>query len=82
MNATNQTEAAALRERVELDGVPLLVEFDYSPGEKRSWDSPGEPECLDILSVTVPGSDVDLIPLLSNQQIDHIEAALKAGEEA
>lgn len=67
---------------VEIDGVKLAVQYEFSRGEKGGWDSPGEPASLDILSVTVPGSDVDLIGLLNNRQVDSIEEQLAMEEAA
>lgn len=44
---------------VEVNGVKLEVIGNYWPGEDASWDSPGEPESVEIESVlTEKGDDI------------------------
>lgn len=36
----------------------MVVEFDYQPSERQTWDHPGCDESIDITSVTINGVDV------------------------
>lgn len=48
-----------LRVTIEVGGVKLEVTGNYWPGEAESWDSPGEPESVEIESVlTEKGDDI------------------------
>lgn len=54
-------------------GVILTVGGYYTPEEPASPDSPGVPESFEVAEVYVPGSRMDIIELLSADQIDEIE---------
>ena len=48
-----------LHVKIEVNGVKLEVIGTYWPGEDASWDSPGEPESVEIESVlTEKGDDI------------------------
>ena len=59
---------------VEVGGVKLEVIGNYWPGEAASWDSPGEPESIEIESVmTEKGDDIGGLLGFSNELASHIE---------
>lgn len=43
---------------VDVLNVDLECEFDYQPGEPQTWDDPGCPPEIDLLSVTLDGHEV------------------------
>ena len=40
------------------DGGDLVIEFDYEPAEPQTWDDPGCPESVDIVSVMAGQIDI------------------------
>lgn len=60
----------------------LVVEFDYQPAERQTWDYPGCAESIDITAITINGIDVfDLVESLRGlKKIE--EAALEAYRES
>lgn len=43
--------------------IPLIVEFDYQPYERPTWDDPGCKEDVDLLAVKAGNVDIiDLLP--------------------
>lgn len=42
----------------------MVVEFDYQPAERQTWEHPGCDESIDITSVTING--VDVCELITN----------------
>ena len=40
-----------------LTGVRLVVDYDYIPGTPRTWNYPGDPEEVEIHSVTMTLGD-------------------------
>lgn len=69
-----------LRVTIEVGGVKLEVTGNYWPGEAESWDSPGEPESVEIESVlTEKGDDIGGLLGFSNELASTVEeAAMKA----
>lgn len=68
---------------VEVNGVKLEVIGNYWPGEDTSWDSPGEPESVEIEQIlTENGDDIGgMVDYFEDLQ-EHVEqAALEAHKE-
>lgn len=59
-------------------GIPMDVEYDYSPGESAvKWGDfphPGYPASASLLSVKVGG--VDIMEMLDDEQTQRIESAV------
>lgn len=55
---------------VVIDGVSLDVEYDYTPEIKGGWEEEPVPEELDITSIKLQDSDVDLNDLLQTKAVD------------
>ena len=68
---------------IEVSGLRLEVVGNYWPGEAASWDSPGEPESVEIDEVlTAEGTDIgSLIADNSDLQARVEELALEAHKE-
>lgn len=54
-------------------GLPLKVEFDYSPYEPRTQDHPGYDEVVEITDVLIEGTEYSLLELLSDEYLEDIE---------
>ena len=68
---------------IEINGVKLEVIGNYWPGEDASWDSPGEPESVEIEQIlTENGDDIGgMVDYFEDLQ-EHVEqAALEAHKE-
>lgn len=68
---------------IELSGVKLEIIGTYYPGESASWDSPGEPESIEIEKVlTENGDDIGgMVDYFEDLQ-EHVEqAAMEAFKE-
>ena len=63
---------------VEPFGFPMDVRYDYDPGEPPVYwgpnPCPGAAPAVEVLEVLVGG--VDIYPMLDNDQIERIEAAV------
>ena len=68
---------------IEVSGLRLEVVGNYWPGEAASWDSPGEPESVEIEKIlTEKGDDISsLIADNSDLQARVEELALEAHKE-
>lgn len=49
----------------EVEGIELLVSYDYAPAEPRTYNDPGCGAGVDIYEVWLPGTDIDISALLS-----------------
>ena len=69
-----------LHVEIDLNGVKLEVIGNYWPGEEPSWDSPGEPESIEIEKVlTENGDDIGgMVDSFESLQGYIEEAALEA----
>ena len=65
---------------IEINGVRLEVIGNYWPGESASWDSPGEPESIEIEKIlTENGDDIGSMVAYFEDLQEHVEqAALEA----
>ena len=65
---------------IEINGVRLEVIGNYWPGESASWDSPGEPESIEIEKIlTENGDDIGSMVAYFDDLQEHVEeAALEA----
>ena len=65
---------------IEINGVKLEVIGNYWPGESASWDSPGEPESIEIEKIlTENGDDIGSMVAYFDDLQEHVEeAALEA----
>ena len=72
-----------LHVEIDLNGVKLEVVGNYWPGEAASWDSPGEPESVEIEQVmTANGDDIGAVIAYSDELQSFVEgAALEAFKE-
>jgi len=65
-----------LHASIEINGVKLEVIGNYWPGEAASWDSPGEEESIEIISVLTPkGDDIGSMVAWFEDVQKHIEQA-------
>jgi hypothetical protein len=60
-------------------GVSMVVQFDYEPAERSSFDCPGYPEQCDVTTVSVGG--VEITPLLDIDVIHSIETLILEGRD-
>lgn len=62
--------------------VPLVCELNFTPEERQTYEYPGCPACMELVSATVNG--VDISSLLKANLIDTIEslALAKHGADA
>lgn len=72
-----------LHVEIDLNGVKLQVIGNYWPGEAASWDSPGEPESVEIERIlTEKGDDIGGIASYFESLQEHVEqAALEAHKD-
>ena len=65
---------------IEINGVKLEIIGNYWPGEAASWDSPGEPESIEIEKIlTENGDDIGSMVAYFEDLQEHVEeAALEA----
>ena len=61
----------------KINGVSVLVKFDYCQGEPPSFHASGFPESAEIESVTYCG--VDVTELIGEPGIEHIEQQIIEG---
>lgn len=62
------------RATVTYCGVPMSVEYDYTPGEGQTWTDPGYPACAEMHSCKVGG--VQVLDMLSAEQREAIETLI------
>lgn len=60
---------------IKFNGVDILVDFEYDRGtpkkllrSRKPWDS--EPEITEILKVKVKGSDINILPIIDEDELD------------
>ena len=53
------------------DGGDLVIEFDYEPAEPKTWDDPGCPESVCIVSVTA--GQIDILEWCSEDSMEFFE---------
>lgn len=61
---------------INLHGREFACEFDYEPGEPRTWEHPGWPDIYTLIRVHLDG--VDVTDLLDPAIVHRLEQA--AGE--
>ena len=61
---------------VEVLGVDLDVEYDYSPYIAATWDDPAEGGEVEITGITLDGTDV--LQLLSDWTLEQIQDKLES----
>ena len=68
---------------IEVSGLRLEVIGNYWPGETQSWDSPGEPESVEIDEIlTAEGTDISsLIADNTDLQIEVDSKVMEAYKE-
>lgn len=68
---------------IEINGVKLEIIGNYWPGEAESWDSPGEPESVEIERIlTEKGDDIGgMVAYFEDLQEHAEEAALDAHKD-
>ena len=54
-------------------GVPLTCWFEYEAAEPQTYDEPGYPEMWTLMHVYLPGSSIDLAPVLDSSLMEQIE---------
>ena len=53
------------------NGVPVVVIYNYSPGEDREWDYPGSAPQVELEAVYVEDGETDILGIFTwNMQID------------
>lgn len=74
-----------MKTTIEIDGINLMVDYDYEPEEPMVWrypdgsGHPGSPEIIWINSVKA--DEVDIYDLLHNNVIEEIEENIKRIED-
>ena len=67
---------------IEINGVRLEVIGNYWPGESASWDSPGEPESIEIEKIlTENGDDIGGMVAYFEDLQEHAEEAALEGHK-
>jgi hypothetical protein len=61
------------RYNTKFDGIELEVEYIYSPMVYPDYEYPGEPANVDLLSIMVNDSEVDILDIISQSIIDTIK---------
>lgn len=54
----------------EVEGIELLVSYDYFPAEPKTYDEPGCDASVGIIDACLLGTEIDIIPLLSEGTIN------------
>jgi len=54
----------------EVEGIELLVSYDYFPAEPKTYDEPGCDASVDIIDACLLGTEIDISPLLSEDTIN------------
>ena len=57
----------------------LVVNFEYDPGEEKTWDDPGSPECVYLSAVYANG--MDILDFIDESIIEDIESVCLASVE-
>jgi hypothetical protein len=79
MNQTPPCPVGLHEYKCEYWGIDLVCHFDYLPAEKGSVDLMGAPyepdsdEAMDMVSMFVDGSDVDIMSIIASECIDYLE---------
>jgi len=60
---------------ISYDEIKLEVEFDYQPAEPQTRDYPGCAEEIDLIQVM--HENTDILPMLSEDAIEKIGAAIR-----
>ena len=54
----------------------LVVNFEYDPGEEKTWDDPGSPACVYLSAVYANG--MDILDFIHESVIEDIEGVCLA----
>jgi hypothetical protein len=79
MNQTPPCPVDLYEYRCEYWGIDLVCHFEYLPPEVGSVDSMGAPyepsfvASMDVVSVYVYGTDVDIMPIIASECVDFLE---------
>ena len=79
MNITPPCPKELYELRCEYWGIDLVSHFEYLPAEKGTVDSFGAPyepdyeEAMDVVSIYVQGTDVDILPIINSECVDFLE---------
>lgn len=62
--------------------VEVEVHYEWSPGEKRTWDYPGSAPQMEIFTVRRVSDGVDIVDTLTPNELDGLEEAAWAELDA